>query len=85
MAFERKREAKEREMQFLRGFTLPSKKWFEKGVKQASTSKCDQVSAEKVLSYAGVQISDVETASDHIFDPLVKEHVHIECQYSHYI
>ena len=55
-AFRTKQEHKARAMSFVRNFSLPSNVWHQRGVSAASESKVDRVSAEKVLSYAAVNL-----------------------------
>jgi tRNA U34 5-carboxymethylaminomethyl modifying enzyme MnmG/GidA len=81
----KKKETKEKEMEFLKQLSMPSSVWHSKGIKVASETKSNQISGNNVLSFAGINIQDFEKASDHQIDPLVRDHVFVECQYQHYI
>jgi len=61
-AFLKKQELKQQATHFLSSFTLPSNIWHSRGIPQASSQKCDQVSAYKLLSYAGISLPEVQSA-----------------------
>ena len=56
MAHRKKLEMMEEAMTFLSNFSLSNYKWYEAGVKTASPTKSDPVSAQKVLGFPGVQV-----------------------------
>lgn len=84
-AFKYKTEAKKKAFEMLPTFHMPSNKWFEQGITQASPRKCDQLTAQKILSFAGVKFDEILKISNLEIDPLVKHHVFVECQYENYI
>ena len=59
-AFYKKKEEKEKTLNHLKNFKLTSQKWNENGLNVVSNIKTEKVSADKILSYPGVSIEQVE-------------------------
>ena len=64
---------------FLHSYQLPNKKWFEKGVKTASPTKTDQVTAFRVLGFPNVALKEVQKIwqenEDFVVDPRIEGHM----------
>jgi tRNA uridine 5-carboxymethylaminomethyl modification enzyme len=50
----------EKANEFLMSYTLPNNVWYQRGIKRASPTKTEQVSAQKILSYPNVKLADVQ-------------------------
>eukprot|EP00347_Sterkiella_histriomuscorum_P005065 403358035 len=93
MIFAKKEELKEKANSFLMSYQLPSFKWYARGIKPASSSKCDLVSAHKILGYPGIKPEEAQNAwqidqteeEKFEIDSRIIDHVYVESQYSHYI
>jgi tRNA uridine 5-carboxymethylaminomethyl modification enzyme len=57
---EHKRELLNEADKFLISYSLPSCKWFSKGITKASETKTDQITAQKLLSYPNVTMDEVQ-------------------------
>lgn len=55
----KKEELMSEAISFLHSFTLPNFKWFEKGIKKASPTKTDQISAYKALEFPRVKVGSL--------------------------
>ena len=74
---------------FLHTYSLSSKEWFDRGIKNTSPRKTEQVTAFKVLGFPKTKVEDVQKIwktdqVDFEIDPRVEEHIAVECQYAHY-
>ena len=84
MAYRKKMELMAEAMTFLNSFSLSNYKWFEAGVKTASPTKSDQVTAHKVLGFPSVRVPQVQqiwqaTGEEYRVDGRVEEHVAVSC------
>ena len=88
--YKQKEEMKKKAYDFLFSFSLPSFRWNQRGITQASVNKSDHVKADKILGYPGLEPEVAQRAwqvdvPDFSIDQRIIEHVSVECQYSHYI
>jgi tRNA uridine 5-carboxymethylaminomethyl modification enzyme len=83
-AFKQKSEQKEKAMEAIKRFQLPSNVWYNRGITSASKVKNEQVTLEKILGYAGVTVDQVKAAlavdsTAFPVTPLVEQNIFIEC------
>lgn len=88
-AFAKKLEYKQEAQIFLRTYSVPSSIWHQRGVTETSPTKTEQISAAKLLSFAGVTLDSAEKAWQ-VDDPfkvarVARTNVFVEQQYEHYI
>ena len=55
----KKVELMDKAKDFLHSYSMPNFKWFEKGIKTASPTKTEQVSAFRLLGFPKTKLADV--------------------------
>ncbi|CDW81361.1 trna uridine 5-carboxymethylaminomethyl modification protein [Stylonychia lemnae] len=89
LIFKDKQELKEKALEFVMYYSLPSQKWYNRGIKMASSIKTDQVSAFRIMGYPGIEPEAAQRAwqmdePEREIDSRIMDHIYVESQYSHY-